>query len=84
MDEKKHFISSKNYHNSINIFFFVIFIYYFVVNFSSIYSNFEEVKFLIYLSIFILSIVQIFVKFLSVFISAQEKFDILEKSISIF
>ena len=80
MDEKKALLFlAKIITTVLTFFLFVIFIYYFVVNFSSIYSNFEEVKFLIYLSIFILSIVQIFVKFLSVFISAQEKFDILEK-----
>tara|TARA_Y100000389_G_scaffold17798_1_gene15544 strand:- start:224 stop:1675 length:1452 start_codon:yes stop_codon:yes gene_type:complete len=56
-----------------------ILIYYFVLQYSNIYSTFEESKNLIYVSIFVLSIIQIFASFISTYISAQEKFDLIEK-----
>ncbi|MDA9676954.1 hypothetical protein N9T94_00510 [bacterium] len=54
-------------------------IYYFILQYSNIYSNFEEDKNIIYVSILLLSITQIFASFISTYISAQEKFDLIEK-----
>ena len=65
-------------------FFFGIFIYYFVARYSKLYDNFDDYKLLIFFSVFLLSLIQLFAKFLPEHVAANKKFDLIEKSIYFF
>ena len=60
-------------------FFFGIFIYYFVARYSKLYDNFDDYKLLIFFSVFLLSLIQLFAKLLPEHVAANKKFDLIEK-----
>tara|TARA_B100000035_G_scaffold39302_1_gene29638 strand:+ start:32293 stop:33753 length:1461 start_codon:yes stop_codon:yes gene_type:complete len=60
-------------------FFFGILIYFFVARYTNLYENFNESKLLIFFSVFLLSLIQLFARMLPEYVSANKKFDLIEK-----
>ncbi len=61
-------------------FFFVgIIIYFFVVQYTSLYINFSDSRILIFSSVFLLSLIQLFARMLPEYVSANKKFDLIER-----
>ena len=56
-------------------FFFGILIYFFVARYTNLYENFNESKLLIFFSVFLLSLIQLFARMLPEYVSANKKFD---------
>mgnify|MGYP000518629863 FL=1 len=80
MDEAKSIIFLSKILKTVASFFFVgIFIYFFVVYFTDLYSNFEEYLYLIFISVLLLSLIQLFARMLPEYVSANKKFDLIEK-----
>lgn len=80
MDETKSIIFLSKILKTVASFFFVgIFIYFFVVYFTDLYSNFEEYLYLIFISVLLLSLIQLFARMLPEYVSANKKFDLIEK-----
>ena len=75
MDETKSIIFLSKILKTVASFFFVgIFIYFFVVYFTDLYSNFEEYLYLIFISVLLLSLIQLFARMLPEYVSANKKF----------
>lgn len=80
MDKRKSIIFLSLILKSVTkFFFFGIFIYFLIVTYSNLYINFDESKFLIFFYVFTLSLIQLFARMLPEYVSANKKFDIIEK-----
>tara|TARA_A100001015_G_C15020382_1_gene727675 strand:- start:370 stop:1830 length:1461 start_codon:yes stop_codon:yes gene_type:complete len=80
MEKRKSILFLSLILKSITKFFFLgIFIYFLIVRYSNLYINFYESKFLIFFSVFLLSFIQLFARMLPEHVSANNKFDLIEK-----
>ena len=76
MKQSQLFFLSKILKTVASFFFVGIFIYFFVVYFTDLYSNFEEYLYLIFISVLLLSLIQLFARMLPEYVSANKKFDL--------
>ena len=80
MNEATSIIFLSKILKTVSSFFFVgIFIYFFIVYFTDLYSNFDEYLYLIFISVLLLSLIQLFARMLPEYVSANKKFDLIEK-----
>jgi len=85
MEKRKSILFLSLILKSITKFFFLgIFIYFLIVRYSNLYINFYESKFLIFFSVFLLSFIQLFARILPEHVSANNKFDLIEKKYLLF